>query len=516
MKISLPPTLRLHRLAIGAMLAGTAMAGFIPEASAEHLVILHTNDTHSQVDPVEGKNLGGVMRRKALIDSVRAAEKNVLLVDAGDAVQGSLYFYLYGGKAEQELMNIMGVDLSILGNHDFDNGIDSLGKIWPLNRSEKLATNYFLERSALKGLTKPYTVKTFDGRRIGFIGLNIDPKGLISDGNYDGLEYTDYIEAANLAARYLKEIEKADAVVALTHIGYDPKTNPGDAELARRSRDIDVIIGGHSHDTIDPKTAEGFARSRVKNLDGREVLIVQTGKSGMRLGKIDIDLDSLGLKTPGYELLSVDSRLDGYKDPEIQAVIDRYYPGVDSLMHLWVARTKHPIAKESPELLNFFSDFILDKGRELAEGVDLAIANKGGLRNDLPEGNVSKGHIINMVPFRNFVTVLDVTGKDLQEAFDAMSKTDGNGVSRNVSARYDTLTQRCPVVLIDGKPIDPKKTYRLATIDYLAKGGDYMESLKRGKTVAVDPEPVYESLVSYLQRNKKPISGSKKLRMTQL
>ena len=179
-----------------AILAASAIAAAsftsCKEQADNKLVILHTNDTHSQIEP--GRDgLGGVMRRKAVIDSVRAAEKNVMVVDAGDAVQGTLYFYLYGGAVEQEVMNILGVDTRILGNHEFDNGIDSLASVLKLSQAEKLASNYKLDNTPLKGMFKPYSIKEFGGKRIGFIGLNLDPDGIISKGNYDGLEFAPII-----------------------------------------------------------------------------------------------------------------------------------------------------------------------------------------------------------------------------------------------------------------------------------------------------------------------------------
>lgn len=492
------------RLAVAAGLTTAALLAADFTASAgERLVILHTNDTHSQIDPVGSNGLGGVLRRKAAIDSVRQAEKNVLLVDAGDAVQGSLFFYLYGGEVEQKVMNALGVELGILGNHEFDNGIDSLATILKMGNYQKLATNYFLEDSPLKGMFDPYTVKTYGGKRIGFMGLNLDPDGMISDGNARGVVYSDVIPSANLTAKYLKDIEKVDAVVAITHIGYNPENPPGDSLLAVSSKDIDIIIGGHSHTLIDPSTPTGARQSRMKNLDGEEVLVVQTGKSGSYLGKIEIDLDSLGLNGhKGYELIPLDSRFDSKKDPELAALIEEYRPGVDSLMHKPVGFTREALPKSSIKELNYMADFLFDRGTELADGIDFAIINKGGLRTDLPKGPISKGDILNLLPFRNKIVVIDVKGSDLLPAFDAMSRTMGNGVSRQVYAEYDTTTFKATKVLVDRKPIDPNKTYRVATIDYLAKGGDYLKTLRNGTLVAESPDWVYDDIIAYITRGK--------------
>jgi 5'-nucleotidase len=488
------------------IVVAAAIAGACSDKAVDSnkLVILHTNDTHSQIDP-GSDNLGGVMRRKAIIDSVRGAEKNVLLVDAGDAVQGTLYFYLYGGKVEQEVMNILGVETRILGNHEFDNGIDSLASVLKYSDAEMLSANYDLSKTPLEGRFKPYTIKEYNGKRIGIIGLNLDPNGIISPDNFKGLEYLPIVATANLTAEKLKKDEKVDAVIALTHIGYNPAGLVGDSVLATNSRDIDIIIGGHSHDTIDPTTENGARRSRLKNLEGKDVLVVQTGKSGRNVGKIEINLDSLGLgASPSYELIPVTERYDNYADTKLADYLSKYSAGVDSLMTMWIGTTAHELPASSPELLNYFTDFIYDSGSEIAPKVDLAIANKGGLRSGIPAGKFSKGQIINMLPFANYVTVLDVKGSDLAEVFDVMANTHGNGVSRNVSAEYVVSDDgaKSRNVLINGKPIDPEQTYRVATIDYLAKGGDYMTGLTRGNVVVTKKVPVFEDLVEYITTGK--------------
>lgn len=497
-------------LSAAALLCAAAFPVYFlaPSCSPQHdgntLVILHTNDTHSQIEPgTDG--LGGVMRRKAVVDSIRRAEPNVLLVDAGDAVQGTLYFYLYGGKVEQEVMNILGTDIRILGNHEFDNGIDSLAAVLRLSDATKLATNYQLDSTALKGMFRPYEIRKVGGRKIGFIGINLNPDGIVAKGNYDRLEFLPIVATANLTAEKLRNEDKVDAVVALSHIGYNPAGLVGDSVLAANSRGIDVIIGGHSHDVIDPATDRGERRSHMRNLDGKPVLVVQTGKAGRNLGKIKINLDSLGAGAyPQYELIRIDNRLDGRIDKRLADMLSGYSAGVDSLMHDWIGTTSRELPSDDPELLNFFADYVMGRGAEIAPGVDLAIVNKGGLRAGIPEGRFSKGHIINMVPFRNYVTVVDLKGKDLADVFDVMAVTEGNGVSGNVSVDYTHDGGKPAVrrILIDGRPLDPAATYRVATIDYLAKGGDYMTGFTRGDIAAMSDRAVFDDLIYYFTAGK--------------
>ena len=232
-------------------LGAVALLGTLLTASAKDLVILHTNDTHSLIEP-GADGMGGVLQRKAIIDSVRAAEKNVVLVDAGDVVQGTLYFKYFKGDVEYPLMNMMDYDVRILGNHEFDNGLDELAKYYKDAKGARLSANYDFSNTPAKGIFEPYTIKKIDGKKIGFIGINIDPTSLISKQNYEGLVYRDAIEEANKTAALLKK-KGCDLVVAVTHIGYVKENEkPTDIELAEASKDIDIIIGGHSHTLLMP------------------------------------------------------------------------------------------------------------------------------------------------------------------------------------------------------------------------------------------------------------------------
>lgn len=467
---------------------------------AEKLVILHTNDTHSQIDPDTKDNLGGVLRRKAYIDSVRNAEKNVLLIDAGDIVQGTLYFNLFRGEVEEKIMNELGYDLRILGNHEFDNGVDSLAKYISGANAGLLATNYDLSASPLGKYFKPYIIKEFDGKKIGFIGINLNPKGMISDGNYDGVVYLDAVKAANSAAWWLKNIEKVDAVIALTHIGYQSSSSPDDIELIGKSSDIDLVIGGHSHTLLDP--AKGDKATRIKNADGEDIVVSQVMKAGKYIGKIDLDLDNL---TVDYSVSPMDSRYDDRIDSHLQALLSKYSAGVDSLNHVKVGMAGVDMEKDSPELLNFVSDFILRRAGEMADNIDFALVNKGGIRHGLSKGPIYEGEIISMMPFYNYVTVIDIKGSALRPAFDQMARIGGQGLGGSIKVTYDPKAGKAVDIIIDGKPLDDEKVYRVATIDYLAKGGDYMPTLKESTIVEKSQSVLYDDMLRYLRGPEKKI-----------
>lgn len=465
--------------------AGLMCAVCAGVAYSDNLVILHTNDTHSQIDPND-KGLGGILRRKVLVDSVRAVEPNVLLVDAGDAVQGTLYFTLYEGEVERKMMNVLGYDIQILGNHEFDNGVESLASQWKDVNAEKITSNYDVRGTALEGVFKPYSVRQFGDKRVGFLGINLDPQGMIAGDKSEGVVYLDAIKAANALAWYLKHVEHADLVVAVTHVGYSTENppTPSDVDLARASEDIDIIIGGHSHTLIDPALADA-PEYRIPNAAGDSVLVVQTGSRGVNLGLIDIDLDS---KRSDYKLIAVDSRLDGRIDPAAAAVLEPYRAGVDSLMNVKIGRMAQEMPQSSDLLLNWVADIMCRMGADFSDRpVDLAIVNKGGIRRGLPKGDITKGMIMTMLPFDNRLVVMDIKGSDLADGFKVMEHRGGDGVSAG----------------FDYRKIAPERIYRLVTIDYLANGGDYMEPLTHGTVVAKSPLRLDETLMDYLEKNKK-------------
>lgn len=477
-------------------------------AQADDLVILHTNDTHSQIDP-DSRGLGGVLRRKALIDSVRDVHDNVLLVDAGDMVQGTLYFTLFGGEVEAKLMNYLGYDIQILGNHEFDNGVDEVEKIFSKLNAEKLSTNYDLSATPLSKIFRPYSVREIDGKKIGFIAINLDPKGMIADKNSKGVVYLDAIKAANATAWHLRHNEKVDLVVALTHIGYSEDGLVDDLDLAASSEDIDIIIGGHTHTVIDPQSDE-HPDFLVDNAVGRPVLIAQTGKSGVNVGEIVIDLDDLSYFS---RLLPVDSRYDKASDDELEDILSPYRSEVEFFRNYKIAKSPG-LTKDDWSLVNWMADFVKEEGSRLAgKKVDLAIVNKGGVRTDMPKGDVTKGTIMQIFPFDNRIVVVRMKGADLRNALDVMAARGGDGVSKGTDVTFDASTGKTTGILINGKELDPEKEYLVATIDYLARGGDYMTPMTKGETVAESPEIIYETMIDCLQNRKTTIKADRILRM---
>lgn len=276
----------------GALLgAGFLSSAFTAKSSGKvKIVILHTNDVHSHLEPFPDNDpkyagLGGVERRAALINQIRATEKNVILLDAGDIFQGTPYFNMYGGEVEMKLMSSMGYDASAIGNHDFDGGLDNLAKQLNHATFPMLCANYDFMGTPMEGKTIPYKVFVKEGVKIGVFGLGIEMAGLVDSRLYGKTVYTDPIVKAAEMVKELRDEQKCDVVVCLSHLGFKYENEKvSDMVLAKKSRGIDVIIGGHTHTFLDKAMI-------VKNRENEDVAVSQVGWAGIRLGKIEIVTD---------------------------------------------------------------------------------------------------------------------------------------------------------------------------------------------------------------------------------
>lgn len=248
------------------------------------IVILHTNDTHSQVEPLGSNDMGGYARRMGVINQIRSEEKNVLLLDAGDFLQGTPYFNFYGGRVEGTALKMMGYDAVTLGNHEFDNGIDSLVNVLKTAKIDVVNTNFDFSNTPLQPLVQPYKIIKRGGVKIGVFGLGVNLNGLAFQKNFAGLTLKEPIASALQTSDYLKKTLKCDLVICLSHLGVSSlDSTPTDYDLAAASTNIDVIIGGHSHKMLVNETAQ--------NALGKPVVIAQMGKSGQNLGRIDLTLE---------------------------------------------------------------------------------------------------------------------------------------------------------------------------------------------------------------------------------
>lgn len=259
-------------------------------AKGKQLLILHTNDTHSCVIPLN-PNLadtmlagrGGFLRRAAMIDQMRKEDKELLLLDSGDFSQGSPYYTMFKGDVETELMNIMGYDAATIGNHEFDFGLDNMARLFKKVNFPIVCANYDFTGTVVEGLVKPYVVIKRKGVKIGIFGLSPKLEGLVMASTCAGVKYLDPIKTANDIADKLKNEEKCDVVICLSHLGWD-EAGLNDMEMMAKTRNIDLVLGGHSHSYFQKL-------NYVRNLDGKEIPNDQNGKHGIFVGKITLTLE---------------------------------------------------------------------------------------------------------------------------------------------------------------------------------------------------------------------------------
>ena len=256
-------------------------------AFAQELTILHLNDTHSHVDPERsGKHAGkgGVIEQALYIDEVRAekGKKNVLLLHAGDFSQGSSYFTELNGDLEIDVLNACRYDAVCLGNHEFDNGIEELARRLGNLKVPVVCANYDFSATPLAEYVRPYVILKKAGLKIGIIGLLTDLSEVVNSDIAAQLKYQYPVDVTNRYARYLKEEKDCDLVICLTHLGFEDESYT-DVMMAPLTRNVDIIVGGHSHTKLKEE-------ARVKNLDGKDVVIVTDWKWGLKVGKLSVEL----------------------------------------------------------------------------------------------------------------------------------------------------------------------------------------------------------------------------------
>jgi len=275
------------------------------------ITILHTNDTHSQIDPLPDNDKqypgkGGVARRATLVKRIRKENPNTLLVDGGDVFQGTPYFNFYRGEVEYKSMSLIGYDVVTLGNHDFDNGVDALAAAMKFANFDFVSSNYDVRGTSLEKMVKPYVVRVLGGVRVGLFGLGISPNNLITPDNFKGVKHLDPVRMARGVVKLLREQERCRLVVGMTHLGYYPNAREGeigDSQIAAQVDGIDFIAGGHTHTFMSKPVS-------VKQPSGGNTVIFQVGKSGIYVGRVD-------LKMQGGKVTAAAGRLIDLRDASL-------------------------------------------------------------------------------------------------------------------------------------------------------------------------------------------------------
>jgi len=266
------------------------------------ITILHTNDTHSQIDPLPANDrnagMGGVARRATLVKRIRKENPNTLLIDAGDVLQGTPYFNFYKGEVEYKAMSAIGYDVGTLGNHEFDNGVEALAAALKFANFDLVSANYDVKGTVLESKVKRYVVKTLGGIRIGLFGLGVSPTALITPENFKGVTYIDPVVAAREMVKKLREEERCALVVCMSHLGYVENGESGDTFVVKQVDGIDFIASGHTHTFMEKPVMQ-------TQPCGAKTMIFQVGKSGIYVGRVDFTFRSGKLAAASARLLDL-------------------------------------------------------------------------------------------------------------------------------------------------------------------------------------------------------------------
>ena len=499
-----------------ALSSGSALADY-------ELNILHINDLHSRIEAInkfdstcsaeeEGKGecFGGVARLKAAIDAQRQAQtgKNLLLLNAGDNFQGSLFYTTYKGAVEAEFLNLMKFDAMTVGNHEFDDSEDGLAGFLDKVQFPVVTANVAASASSKIGdRIKPFIVVEQGGQKIGIVGAVANDTAELSSPGPNVLIGDD---VADITAA-IGELKKAgvNKIVALTHVGY-----PRDLAAIAKIPDVDIVVGGHTNTFLSntSEKAEGPYPTLVDNPGGYKVPVVQAGAYTKYLGNLKVVFDDAGVvKEASGEPILIDSSIK--PDEAVLARIKELGGPIEELKNKIVAESAEPI-DGSREVCraaecamgNLVTDAILDRTKD--QGMTIAITNGGGLRSSIDGGPVSMGEVLSVLPFQNTVATFQLKGADLVAALEnGLSQIEeGAGRFPQVSGMKYSFDRSKPagsrVVSVEVKegdafvPLDPAKTYGVVSNNYMRSGGDGYAVFAKSGTNAYDYGPNLELVVA--------------------
>ncbi|MFJ1309974.1 5'-nucleotidase C-terminal domain-containing protein [Agrobacterium sp. P15N1-A] len=504
--------------------AGAALADY-------ELNILHINDFHSRIESInkfdstcsaeeEGKNecFGGAARLLTAInqtrDALKAEDKNVLLLNAGDNFQGSLFYTTYKGTVEAEVLNAMKFDAMTVGNHEFDDSEDGLAGFldkvqFPVVTANVVAT----AASKIGDRVKPSIVLEVGGQKIGIVGaVANDTAELATPGPN--------ITIAEDVAKISEQVQKlkqdgVDKIIALTHVGY-----PRDLEFIAKIPDVDVVVGGHTHTLLSntDQKAEGPYPTLVDNPGGYKVPVVQAGQYSKYLGDLKVVFDDNGVvKESKGDPILIDSSFK--PDEATLKRIDELKAPIEALKSKVVGSSEGPIEGDRKvcrvkecSMGNLVADATLARVKD--QGVTIAFANSGGLRSSIDAGDVSMGEVLTVLPFQNTVATFQLKGEDIRAALEngVSQIDDGAGRFMQVSGLKYSFDRSKPaggrVVSVEVKegdafvPVDPAKTYIVAANNYVRTGGDGFKVFATKAINAYDFGPnLEEAVAAYITAN---------------
>lgn len=468
-------------------------------AGAARLTIMHTNDIHARVREGDGM---GYAKIAAIIQEIKRSNPNTLVLDAGDTFHGQTIATLNQGESIVSLMNDLGYDAMTPGNHDFNYGYERLAQLNDLANFPILSANIIKEDGS--SLFDPYVILEKAGLKIGIFGLSTpETTYKTNPKNVKGLNFTDPVEAAKATVGELKD--KTDLIIALSHLGMDAASVDTSIKVAQEVEGIDLIIDGHSHTVLEHGQKVG------------DTLIVSTGEYGKNLGIVDIyykagqiGQDGQKGKIAGVEarLISKEQAAEIAEDQAIVSLIDSLETGQADMINEVVGKTaaflegdREKVRKGETNLGNMITDAMV-----YLTGADCALTNGGGIRASIDAGDITKGEVITVLPFGNYIVTLKVTGAEIKAALENGVKAypEPSGGFPHVSGIKYTIDVGRPAgdrvegITVNGQPLDLNKEYLLATNNFTAAGGDEYTMFADNKIIN-EYETLDEALLAYIQ-----------------
>jgi len=481
--------------------------------------ILHTNDHHAHLEPIKygDRFLGGIARRRTLIDQIRVESKKdhepLLLLDAGDIFQGTLYFNQYQGQADLDFYNTLAYDAGTIGNHEFDRGQQVLANFITKAKFPIISANLDIASSSpLYGKVRPWHILDMKGEKIGIFGLTTTDTEILSSVG-DGVKFTDPIAAARTSVQNLKQ-QGINKIIALTHIGFE-----NDVVLAQKVPDIDIIIGAHSHTPVGniPNANHPYPLVQ-KNGKKESVLVVTDWEWGKYLGDLSVSFDRAGkLIAWAGKPHAIDASIK--PNPEFANKLKAYAAPIESLRQKVIGQAlvaldgdRVKMRTGETALGNLIADAILAKTQ--GDRVQVALINAGGIRSSLPLGNITMGNVLEALPFGNTITRVELTGQQLIEALESgVSKAEQEegrfpqvaGMRFVWNAKFPVGKRVTKVEVKDASGkfqlLNPRAIYKVATNNFLASGGDGYRVFAESKNLLETGYLLSDAIAEYITAN---------------
>ncbi|EWG09925.1 bifunctional metallophosphatase/5'-nucleotidase [Cytobacillus firmus] len=465
------------------------------DANTKKITILHTNDSHGRA--VEGEYDGmGFAKLSTLVKQYESKNPNTLLLDAGDTLHGTTFATLSKGESIVNVMNKVGYDGMAAGNHDFNYGYERLMELKDKMLFPLLSAN--VRKQDGNQLLKPYEIKEVDGLKLGIFGLSTpETHYKTHPKNVEGLTFTDPVKEAQAMVAELKA-QNVDMIIAVTHLGIDESSTDTSIKVAKGAPGIDLIVDGHSHSKL------------VEGLEGEnDTLIVSAGEYTKNLGVVELTFENNELKSKTAGLITKEQTAAVEEDPAVKEVIDEIQTAQEEILSEVIGETavkldgeREQVRAGETNLGNLITDAMVDM-----TGADMAITNGGGIRASISEGEITKGDVITVLPFGNYIVTKKLTGAQIKAGIEngVNSYPDAKGAFPHVSGLTFVIDEskaagnRVQDMKIKGVPVDMNKEYLVATNDFMASGGDEYTSFKDSAIVNEFPA-LDEALIAYIQK----------------